>query len=114
MLFACSGPNAPAVIARSIEIGYIHALLMAGLLVASLLLSLMLGRHWLFPVVLIVLLTFHPAWTVSAVHGDCGYSKRSDSLLVTLVGISLLGWQCVRSVRSTRIVPGDLKPYGEE
>jgi hypothetical protein len=100
ILFACSGPNAPAFIARSIEIGYLHALAISSLLVASLLLSLIVTGRWLPSIALSVLLILHPAWTVSAVHGDCGYFKRDASLAVTILGCCLVALQCGLVIRS--------------
>ena len=35
--------------------------------------------------VAVVLLAVHPAWTVSAVHGDCGILKVNASVIVTVL-----------------------------
>jgi hypothetical protein len=41
----------------------------------------------------LLLLAMHPAWTVSAVHGDCGTVKQAASILFTLLFVVLLTWQ---------------------
>lgn len=68
--FACSGPGAGEAIAQSIEIGYTHA--MGGLLIISLGLLALGPRWWPIPALLVSLLVLHPAWTISAISGDCG------------------------------------------
>ena len=93
MLFACSGPGAGAAIGRSIEIGYEHAgLLAACLLVSRVVLPRRPGRNVLSGV-LFGLLVVHPAWTVGALSGDCGFFKREASWSFTIAGYVAVGWQ---------------------
>jgi hypothetical protein len=89
-LFACSGPGAGEAIGRSIEIGFIHAEVVGGLVALSLALLVVRPRRWLAPAVLLVLLALHPAWTVSAISGDCGQLKVLASSLFTLLGGAVL------------------------
>jgi hypothetical protein len=46
-----------------------------------------------------LLMLVHPAWTVSAIHGDCGFAKREASYVLTAVFIGLLIYQYVDSRR---------------
>lgn len=101
-MFACSGPGAGAAIARSIEIGYTHAGVLAGLLMVSVAVFARGPRRWDVPVVLLVLLLLHPAWTISAISGDCGFFKRDASRVVTGLGCAALCWQVARAVRWVR------------
>jgi len=89
-LFACSGPGAGEAIAVSILIGYRHAALAAVLLGLGLLLLTLSPKRWLFPAILGALLLLHPAWTVSAIHGDCGIMKRDASRVFTAVSSAAL------------------------
>jgi hypothetical protein len=86
MLFACSGPGAGETIARNIEIGYTHAAIVGGLLAASLLLSALRPGKWIVPMVIFGLVLLHPAWTISAISGDCGFLKRDASWFFTAIG----------------------------
>jgi hypothetical protein len=99
-LFACSGPGAGAAIARSIEIGYAHAAIAGGFLAASLVLLALCPQRRAIPAILTVLLALHPAWTISAIEGDCGYFKREASWVFTGLGGIALCWQLVRVISS--------------
>ena len=48
-----------------------------------------------------LLMLVHPAWTVSATRGDCGFFKREVSYVFTAVFIALLIYQHVVSRRAT-------------
>ncbi len=100
-MFACSGPGAPAAIAESIRIGYAHAAVAGGLLLASLAVA-GFGRRWVVPAALLCLLALHPAWTVSALSGDCGFVKRDLSWVFSGAGCVLLGGQVARGLWSPR------------
>lgn len=91
-LLSCSGPGAGAAIAESIRIGQSHASVAAGFVVVSLPVAVYSGR-WSVPVVLLGLLALHPAWTVSAISGDCGEMKRVTARVVTALGAVALAWQ---------------------
>lgn len=86
MLFACSGPGAGKAIVQSIEIGYTHAAIDGGLFVVSFVLFATGPRRWIVPAILLGLLILHPAWTISAISGDCGFLKRDVSLVFTGIG----------------------------
>jgi hypothetical protein len=102
-VFICSGPGAGATIARNTEIGYIHAAVVGGLLLASVGIYAVIRRRWGFPVAALVLFILHPAWTVGARDGDCGYFLRDSSPVISgIVGILVcvqmvyMGWVLAR------------------
>src|SRR5262245_62108622 len=114
-MFACSGPGAPAAIARSVEIGYTHAGIAGGLLLASVALLAVARRGWALPAILLGLLIIHPAWTISVIEGDCGYLRRDGSWVVTVAGgltvlcqVAFSVWVIVRRAR-----PGAAGDYDE-
>jgi hypothetical protein len=94
-VLACSG-GAEAIYV-SIALGYAHARAAAVLLGISMSLG-FLQRRWLPPILLLILLSIHPAWTVSAIHGDCGMLKQSASWVFTLISTTVLVWQLVLGV----------------
>jgi hypothetical protein len=93
LLLACSGPGAQSVIAESIAIGYYNAGF--AVLVTAALFFLHWSRHGrAWPARTgSLLVMFHPAWTISAIAGDCGYFKRDASCFVSVVCIALLAFQ---------------------
>ena len=97
-LFACSGPGAGATIARNIELGYTNAAVAGGLLLVSLAVAALGTRRWVAPAVLAGLVALHPAWTISAISGDCGFFKRDASLVFTVAGAITLCWQLARGL----------------
>ncbi len=105
-LFACSGPGAGATIAESIRIGETHAAVAGGLLLVSLAVA-GFARQRAMPAVLLGLLALHPAWTVSAISGDCGFFKRDASWMFTSVGCVALCWQLGRGLWSRRAAPAE-------
>ncbi len=117
--FACSGPGAMQAIADSISTGYTHAAAMGALLVSSVALF-ALRRHGrpVVPAVLACLLLLHPAWTISAISGDCGSTKRYVSYVFTIVGCvcvfcqlgqTILGSTRLRRLRDEDDAYGPLK-----
>jgi hypothetical protein len=110
IILACSGPGAGRVIQESILIGYFCAGL-AGLVTFA---AICLQRFWGGPVwpflVCAALLALHPAWSISAIHGDCGYFKREASYAVSLLFGALLAFQLLaaRSAqRSQRVMSNE-------
>jgi hypothetical protein len=103
---ACSGPHALEVIAVSIAMGYAHARAVGVFCAISIGLAAM-QKRWLPPTVLASLLLVHPAWFISAGHGDCGTLLLQASWLVTLIGIAVLCWQLIRAVgdRLPKVAP---------
>ena len=93
---ACSGPGAGPAIAASISIGYYCAGLAALITTALFFLYRSRGGSAGVAWTGIVLLLLHPAWTISATHGDCGVLKLAASGVVSLAFVVLLLFQ-VRS-----------------
>lgn len=61
------------------------------------------GRWPLISAIAVVLLVFHPAWTVAPLHGpDCSFQNVEPSQLVLAVICLLLVYQIFRIVRSRR------------
>jgi hypothetical protein len=98
-IFACSGPGAGETIARNIAIGYTHAAIDGGLLALSLGLWWFVSRQRVFPAICAALVLLHPAWTVSAIGGDCGYLKRDLSWVFTGIAVLSLVGQAAWAVR---------------
>jgi hypothetical protein len=55
--------------------------------------------------VAVLLLMVQPAWTMSAVRGDCGYGMREAAYLLTVLFIGLLIWQYLTSRRPASHAP---------
>lgn len=78
------------VIADSIAKGKLLALI-GGVLVAGVAIHALVTNSWYFPTWMSIgLMILHPAWTVSAVHGDCGWQKVVCSYVTTAVLVVLL------------------------
>lgn len=88
---ACSGPGAIETITRNERLGW--ALWAATLLAAAALAASPRlragGRRRLWP--LLVLLLVHPGWWMSGRGGDCGYTLRDGSIVVTAVTVLVGG-----------------------
>jgi len=95
-LFACSGPGAGAFIAESIAIGYFHANVAGVLFLVALLFAVARFHYrltWLAPILIGFVLAVHPAWTVSAIHGDCGFRLRAAAFNTSVVCGGILSIQ---------------------
>jgi hypothetical protein len=92
-ILACSGPGAGNVIADNIHTGYIHAGYAGMMLLASIILCFLGPRSLRIPAALLFLLVLHPAWTISAMGGDCGFMKRNASWVFTATGMVVVVWQ---------------------
>ncbi len=99
MTFACSGPGAPHAIARNIEIGYTHAAIAAGLLLASVVLFAGLTHYRIWSILSAAFVILHPAWTVSAIHGDCGEMKHDLSWVFTILAEVVIAGQIIHGLR---------------
>lgn len=100
IIFACSGPGAAATIQQSITIGYFCAAI-GGVITAAVGFDAWSTRRWRFTLpVAAVMLLIHPAWTVSAIHGDCGFFKRDVSYFFTAAYFALMIYQYVLSKRA--------------
>lgn len=99
IIVACSGPGAATAIQQNITIGYFCAAIGA---VITLALAYNAWRSQQFRFTLpiaAVLLLLHPAWTISAVHGDCGFFKRDASYTFLGVYFVLMVYQYVATKR---------------
>ena len=85
---------------QSITIGYFCAAI-GGVVTIALAYDLVRTRwmRCILPVAALLLL-IHPAWTVSASMGDCGYTKREFSCVFTTIYFGLLIYQDVVSKRA--------------
>ena len=88
-MLACSGPGAGRSIARGIFIGYGCAALATAVTVAICIMYRRRGGKAGLAWAGLALLLLHPAWTVSATHGDCGMMKRGASYLVSCAFVAL-------------------------
>lgn len=89
-----------ATIQQSITIGYFCAAF-GGVITVALAYDLLRTRRVRFTLpVAGLLMCVHPAWTVSATRGDCGFFKRDVSYFLTAVFIALLIYQYVVSRRA--------------
>jgi len=84
-MIACSGPDAGATIARNADIGNINGGVAVGICLCSIALYTLWRRGWGFPAAQVAIASFHPAWTISAIGGDCGYLLRDASYVATTV-----------------------------
>jgi hypothetical protein len=79
-----------------------HAAIAAGLLLLSALLWALLNRVRFWPVMILVLVVLHPAWTVSHRIGDCGILKKGLSEVFTGLACAAVVGQIIHAVRSRR------------
>jgi hypothetical protein len=99
IFLACSGPGAIAAIEQSITIGYFCAA-MGGIITLALAYDFLRTRRLRFTLpVSAFMMLIHPAWTVSALHGDCGSLKRAFSCNFTTVFVGLMVYQYLVSRR---------------
>jgi hypothetical protein len=73
-------------IEQSVAYAQYHAVIAALGAVASVVLwwSRRRSVHEVLALVAVLLLVLHPAWTVSAIQGDCGHLKRAAATGVTI------------------------------
>ncbi len=101
-LLACSGPGAMATIAGNIAFAR-HQAEVVGLLTAlSLALWAKFNRRMRYTAICLSLISFHPAWVMSATHGDCGYHMASSAMWVTLFALLTVLMQASYVVRVRR------------
>lgn len=95
-LLACSGPDVTAIITRHLDYAAAQAEIVGTVLCASVIASLFGPRlGWLFPASLVCALLFHPLWTISPYHGDCGIRLADTAKFVSLVAIGVFGGQLI-------------------
>src|SRR5437588_147441 len=100
LILACSGPGAGAAIQQSIIIGYFCAAIGAVITLALAYDSWRMGYARFTLTVALLMLFLHPAWTISAIHGDCGFLKRDVSYFFTAIYLGLMTYQYVVSKRA--------------
>jgi hypothetical protein len=95
-LLACSGPGAGRVIAENSTYAMLQSFAVFALACTAFWLYTQLGcARW--PVIVIVILfAIHPAWTISATKGDCGYTKANVATAFTCVAVGLIAIQAAR------------------
>jgi hypothetical protein len=91
---ACSGPGAREFIEENTRTAYVYAALGSVLFAATQALYFLRKRRGLAAVLFGgLMLAAHPAWTVSAMTGDCGISKASDAKVATGVLALMCSYQ---------------------
>ena len=95
LILACSGPGAMRLIQDNILYAQQHAMVVGCLAVLSVTLWVFLRRFKALPICVLLLLLVHPAWTISAIRGDCGYFKAGAATLDTVVSTICVGLQTV-------------------
>ncbi|HEX6806879.1 MAG TPA: hypothetical protein VF118_02765 [Gemmatimonadaceae bacterium] len=58
------------------------------------------GRLGWLPWTSLLLLAVQPAWTVSAITGDCGTMRLAGAALVATIAVALAGIQAILTLRS--------------
>ncbi|QDU54445.1 hypothetical protein [Aeoliella mucimassa] len=116
ILLACSGEGAPAAMALATTIGWYCFAVDAMLLLAIAGRSVRSGVKKLASGIFVALLLVHPAWTVSAIHGDCGIEKEILSLLSTgfALGVYIVAVCFFRSPKITAVEPTGAKVVTSE
>ena len=100
VMLACSGPRAMVTIQQSLTIGYFCAVI-GGAITLALAYEGFRTRHLGFTLLVAALmLLIHPAWTISAVHGDCGMFKREVSYFFTVAYFGIIAYQFALSRRA--------------
>ena len=84
-ILACSGPGALQAIQDNILYAREHSILVGGIAVLSITFWFLTRRWTALPLYILCMLLVHPAWTVSAISGDCGFFKAAAATFVTLV-----------------------------
>ena len=105
-VFACSGPAAMETINDNFQRAVVLAILAGAMEVVSGFLYIKTRRKlslWLLGLSTLFF-AVHPAWTVSAMIGDCGQAKVSGAILFTVIVFVLFVVQVTVSLLSRRLV----------
>jgi hypothetical protein len=106
-ILACSGAGGALATSRSIAYGFYFAAATGYITIWLFRLRAPTGRDWPAYWSLLFLI-LHPAWTVSAHHGDCGMMKTITSLIVfVLVSAFLMFQKPNKSEMATPRKPSD-------
>ena len=98
-IFACSGPGAMATIAGNIAFAQQQASVVGLFTAVSLATWAKFSRRMRYPAICLLLLSFHPAWAMSATHGDCGYGMANGAMWATPFALLTVGMQVRYAVR---------------
>ena len=90
LLLACSGPRAGEIIAANTNYALFNFFAVTALAFTALWLNSQFGLLRWPMLALFGLLAIHPAWTISATKGDCGYSKATGATVLTCLAIAIL------------------------
>ncbi|WP_435020481.1 hypothetical protein TA3x_001852 [Tundrisphaera sp. TA3] len=106
-ILACSGPNAPATIGRNIAYSQAQAVAVGVLTLISIAIWIRSHRRIRYTASCLLILSFHPAWTMSAIHGDCGHGMVAASVWASILGLAAIILQAryARRVRRARRGP---------
>jgi hypothetical protein len=101
-ILACSGPGAGALIAKNISYADGQAYVVGLLFGVSLILCRIAGCRWYWPVGCGLFLLLHPAWTISAISGDCGDMKASMATAFTCLAGAIVVVQAIHGLHARR------------
>lgn len=105
ILLACSGPGAGAAIRQNIVIANYCAAI-GGVITIAVVFDAWRTRRWGIALpISVVMSLMHPAWTISALHGDCGFLKRNLSYFVSAIYFGLLVYQSFAAKRRPTSAP---------
>lgn len=108
-ILACSGPGAGQAIARNIALGYYFAAATGIIVIWLFRLRSRTGRdrpaYWG-----VALFVLHPAWTISAIRGDCGSAKVTLSCVVILIVTAVLVLQLLAFRRYKKLPDESMPP----
>lgn len=99
--FACSGDGAMETILANERLGWI--LWLATLVIAAIVAVRLRSRGWRKQWPLAAVVVVHPGWWMSARSGDCGYTLRDGSMVMTAVTLIVgcfMWWRGARQSRS--------------
>ena len=98
-LLGCSGPGAIPLMAENKAIASEHVWVVCAVFLASVMVATVSRGSRTVPILVLVLLALHPAWSLHMGGGDCYYVMRNGSRWVSLIGFVALCWQTVQAIR---------------
>jgi len=101
-LLACSGPGAAAIIIGNITFSRCLALIVGLLAIVSLVMWALFSHRARYPIICVLLLPLHPAWTMSASRGDCGEVMVLGSMLSMVIASIAVITQAISVMRANR------------
>lgn len=104
-LFGCSGAGAIPLMAENKAIASEHVWVVCAVFLASVMVAVVGRGSRTVPILVLVLLALHPAWSFRMGGGDCYYLMRNGSRWVSLIGFVALCWQTARAIRPKAELP---------